>query len=256
MKMKIIALFCLMVIVQQSNSKKLLNFYQFDETQAIEKGLEPLFHIAKSVLVPTNISKMLNYSEKFRNEKIRSEFYNDCVYRSPHPKYYDERNKRFNVKGNNEMDRYIWKGSFWSNHKNLDEFDSFIETSEIDNFINNMNWFLDNFKTPFQNSGKFYYPPKGVREWHTNSYQGGPGWRLYVILRDSEFGDSGINVIDPETKELIYFKDLGKLSINIFRITDYKNPTWHCVYSKDVNRYSFGIKITDKEVLNILKNKL
>ena len=214
--------------------------YQFDYEQAKEKDLHKLFDIAKTILFPHNISNLLNYSEK---QKITQD-YNDCLYKSPNPIYYDERYIKKNIKYKNQ--NYYWKDSHWTNSIQLENFDKFIKPNK--QFINNMYWLLNKFKNPFYNSGKFYYPPKGVREWHTNSYHGGPGWRIYIIIRDSYKGDSGMNIIHPETKKFINIKDKGYATINLFKITNKHNPTWHCIYSKNVNRFSFGFKITDSEV--------
>ena len=223
-----------------------LDFYQLSETEAIKKGLDPLFSIAKDLLIPKDLNNYLNHSNKFEP----TDFYKDCLTKSPNPKYYDER--KIVTQPSYELDRYVWKGSFWSNNKRLEDFDDFVDPENIPTFIKNMHWFLDNFKEPFHNSGKFYYPPKGVREWHTNAYQGGPGWRMYIIVK-TDNGESGLNIIDPKTKEIKKFKDLGMLSINIFRITDKKNPSCHCVYSKNSNRFSLGIKISENYIDKILK---
>lgn len=235
-------IFILFIVIANVNS---LELYQLSEQDANLKGLGPLFNLARNLLVPSNISKYFEYSEQFSE----TEDYRNCLNKSPDSKYYDERKIIKKVK--HTIDNYNWKDSYWVNFENLNNFDKFIEPTKLPEFIKNLNWFLDTFSDPFYNSGKFYYPPKGVREWHTNAYQGGPGWRMYVIIRDSE-GDSGMNIIDPNTKEFLNIKDLGTASINFFKITDNNNPTWHCVYSKNVNRYSMGLKLTDDEINKLI----
>jgi hypothetical protein len=225
--------------------------YQFNEDEVTQMGFAQLFNIARNLLIPNNISKYLEYSEKIGV----TDYYKDCLTKSPHPIYYDERKINKIVK--HTIGDYNWKDSFWVNNKKLEDFDKFVNPINIQTFVKDLNWFLDMFSEPFHNSGKFYYPPKGVREWHTNSYQGGPGWRLYVVLRDHD-GDSGMNVIDPETHEIRNIRDLGTASINIFKITPSDKPTWHCVYSKDTNRYSFGLRLSDSEIkrfIHINKNQ-
>jgi len=237
-------LIILLAVTTISNVES-LEFYQLSEYEAGLKGLGSLFNLARNLLIPVNNSKYLDYSEQFGE----SEDYRNCLYKSPEPKHYDERKFRKNVK--HTIGNYKWKDSYWVNFEKLDDFDNFIEPNKLPEFIKNLNWFLDTFSDPFHNSGKFYYPPKGVREWHTNSYHGGPGWRMYVVVRDYD-GDSGMNVIDPETKENLNIKDIGTASINFFKITDHRSPTWHCVYSKNVNRYSLGLKLTENEINKLI----
>ena len=118
--------------------------------------------------------------------------------------------------------------------------------------LDDLDYLLDENAAPFVNSGKFLYPPMSTRMYHTNLYSGGIGWRAYVVRRFPSAGESGMNAIHPNTGELIEMPDLPDMHINIFRVSDERAPLWHCVYSKDVYRFSLGFKLDDVDIYRLL----
>ena len=110
--------------------------------------------------------------------------------------------------------------------------------------------------------GLFYYPPHGLREWHTNEYDA-HGWRLYFVhTRPAALQGSSrrtprqhghvdlkscsyFGYEDPWTNSLCR-REESDGTLRLFKIS--KTPTlWHCVASgPTTHRWSFGIQITDR----------
>jgi len=83
----------------------------------------------------------------------------------------------------------------------MDDFSRFLDwTPDV---MNPLEWFLDHFPSPLFNSGKFYYPPGATREWHTNIYSGGVGWRAYIVRRWPPGSESGTNMLHVNTGEVL-----------------------------------------------------
>ena len=123
-------------------------------------------------------------------------------------------------------------------------------------------------------SGAFYYPPKGFREWHTNKCQqrvseehtyregtddpafrsttdcggldGTGGWRAYVVYA-AEDGQSWMSVVDGEGQIRSVPDRSG--SINLFFLGhEDREATWHAIYS-ETHRWSVGFRV-DEQWLN------
>ena len=136
--------------------------------------------------------------------------------------------------------------SSWS----MDDFHRY--TNHTPNISSILSWMLDEYDAPFQNSGAFYYPPMSSRMWHTNIYSGGKGWRAYIVRKWPPDGNSGVNVLHPNTGKILHMPDLNEMHINIFKVTDARAPLWHCVYSENAHRFSLGYKMHSSDVYKIL----
>lgn len=97
--------------------------------------------------------------------------------------------------------------------------------------------------------GFYWYPPNGFTEWHTDSRQVG-GWRLYVVKLMSP-GDSGFVLYDSEKRRLQHIRDREGW-VNMFRV-DPEHPLWHAVFSRDAQRFTVGVAISDNYAELILK---
>jgi hypothetical protein len=87
--------------------------------------------------------------------------------------------------------------------------------------------------------GYFYYPPSGVREWHTNQYDA-LGWRGYFVHVKTE-GRSALNVMDPQGG-FQSFGDKNRI-LRLFKVTK-DPPLWHSVVSS-TDRFSLGFRLSD-----------
>lgn len=139
-----------------------------------------------------------------------------------------------------------WSRTMFMSAWDLNTFSRFMKWTP--NILDPLEWFLDKFASPFYNSGRFYYPPGATREWHTNVYSGGVGWRAYVVRKFPKGANSGTVILHPNTGETAVMKDLDEMSLNIFRIGDIRAPNWHCVYSENAHRFSLGMKLKNQDV--------
>ncbi len=95
------------------------------------------------------------------------------------------------------------------------------------------------------NTGYFYYPPLGYREWHTN--ENNPiGWRLYYVHVDRE-DSSWLHYVPRVDESLSARLDVRRVPdrdgyYNLFEITK-EPPFWHGVYSDKAHRFSVGLFI-------------
>lgn len=89
-------------------------------------------------------------------------------------------------------------------------------------------------------NGHFLYPPGGYMGWHTNSDY--PYKRLYITYSD---GESFFKYKDPKTGKIVKDYDTpGEVTVRLFHCgSDEDTKLWHCIGSKDANRYSFGFRI-------------
>ena len=118
------------------------------------------------------------------------------------------------------------------------------------------------------NSGNYYYPPGGFREWHTNKCQqtntkhysfgttdpiyessqdckgarSTGGWRGYMVYAEEE-GKSWMSVIDGGGS----FRTLMDRSgyVSLFYLPGGEENSWHTIFSQ-THRWSIGFRITDK----------
>ena len=119
------------------------------------------------------------------------------------------------------------------------------------------------------NSGNYYYPPGGFREWHTNKCQQGGadkhnftfgttdpaytssqdcgkarstgGWRGYMVYAEEE-GKSWMSVIDGSGG----FRTLMDRSgyVSLFYLPGGEENSWHTIVSQ-THRWSIGFRITE-----------
>jgi len=90
-------------------------------------------------------------------------------------------------------------------------------------------------------SGNFLYPKGGFMGWHTNS--NAPCYRLYIAYSPIENG-SYFKYIksDDETKTIVTDWDNKGWTVRLFEITN-SSYFWHCVYSPNAPRISFGFRL-------------
>lgn len=89
-------------------------------------------------------------------------------------------------------------------------------------------------------NGHFLYPPGGYMGWHTNSDY--PYKRVYITYSD---GESFFKYKDVATGKIVTdYDDPGTVKVRLFHCGDKpENHLWHCIGSRDANRYSFGFRI-------------
>ena len=92
-----------------------------------------------------------------------------------------------------------WSRTMFMSAWDLNTFSRFMKWTP--NILDPLEWFLEKFSSPFYNSGRFYYPPGATREWHTNVYSGGVGWRAYVVRKFPKGANSGTVLLHPNTGE-------------------------------------------------------
>ena len=85
---------------------------------------------------------------------------------------------------------------------------------------------------------KKYKKHNGYMGWHTNDNVPGDRWYFVYNTDDSSF----MRFIDPNTKEMITYKEPKGWCLNHFVIGGTDNPLWHCIYT-EAQRFSLGIKI-------------
>ena len=87
--------------------------------------------------------------------------------------------------------------------------------------------------------GYFYYPPNGVREWHTNRFDA-LGWRGYFVHVKKE-GRSALNIMHPQ-EGFQSFPDKNRI-LRLFKVTS-NPPLWHSIVSS-TDRFSLGFRLSD-----------
>ena len=88
-------------------------------------------------------------------------------------------------------------------------------------------------------AGDFLYPPHGFRVWHTNKFDLESWFAFFVDVDKPD--QSFFKFVDSETDKLITYWDKPK-TVTIFRI-DKSELFWHCIGTKDCNRWSQGFTI-------------
>ena len=112
-------------------------------------------------------------------------------------------------------------------------------------------------------TGLFWYPPNGVREWHTNRYDT-PGWRVYLthVVPEQPFEVEGkvaalvgssVSYWQPHQRTARTVRDRDAHAI-IFRIGGRgEEPFWHCIKSHDVHRFSLGLHVTNESAMELVR---
>ena len=130
-----------------------------------------------------------------------------------------------------------------------------------------------------QNSGDFYYPPKGFKEWHTNKCQqeaskvyvegtddpafdsstdcrgrrSTGGWRGYLVYA-AEDDKSWMSLVDTAGR-IRSVPDVSG-SLNLFHLGHGdEHKTWHAIYS-DTHRWSVGFRIDEDWLNEVLLTQL
>ena len=107
---------------------------------------------------------------------------------------------------------------------------------------------LSGYKTdsptpPFSFQGLFYYPPHGVREWHTNADK--PGWRMYLV----SVAEPGRSQFSHSTNGKVSVIQEQSATIRLFKIP-HRNETVfpHSIVSW-TDRFSFGVNLFDERIV-------
>ena len=107
---------------------------------------------------------------------------------------------------------------------------------------------LSEYKTdsptpPFSFQGLFYYPPHGVREWHTNADK--PGWRMYLV----SVAEPGRSQFSHSTNGKVSVIREQSATIRLFKIP-HRNETVfpHSIVSW-TDRFSFGVNLFDERIV-------
>lgn len=113
-------------------------------------------------------------------------------------------------------------------------------------------------------SGLFWYPPGGVREWHTNEFdmEDGLDWRLYLTVIAPSAAHGGATSPTPLQRgaSFIYWEADSLRStatimatpnrtITLFRLrrgSKHDPLLWHCIKSHDVHRFSLGLALSEE----------
>jgi hypothetical protein len=86
-----------------------------------------------------------------------------------------------------------------------------------------------------QTTGRFYYPPNGFMDWHTNSNN--PGYRIYATFcKESNKSFFRYKLNDSILTEY----ELQGWNFRLFEVKKI-NPYWHCIHS-NTHRFSFGFQ--------------
>ena len=99
------------------------------------------------------------------------------------------------------------------------------------------------------NSGFFYYPPLGYREWHTNA-EDSNGWALYYIEVDRP-ARSWLYYVTKDRKTIRRVPDENGY-YNLFRLNNTEPYFWHAVYSESAHRFSIGFMINETYAADII----
>lgn len=97
--------------------------------------------------------------------------------------------------------------------------------------------------------GFYWYPPYGFTEWHTDSRQV-EGWRLYIVKVLTP-GESGFALYNSASQKAYHLRDQEGL-VNMFKVEP-QQPLWHAVFSRDVQRFTVGIAVSNTYAELILK---
>lgn len=103
-------------------------------------------------------------------------------------------------------------------------------------------------------SGTFYYPPGGMKEWHTNrNSQNVPYWRLYFIYLTDPDTESYFCYINPITGKFHKMRDKHK-TVNMFYLNnDQERLLWHSVKCIKGGRISFGLKLNPSQIPGLIE---
>ncbi len=150
------------------------------------------------------------------------------------------KNRHTLQKDRNSKEWYQWGGNmcyrpFMENFsaKKVDYFDRWLESHGL------------------HNSGFFYYPPRGYREWHTNAADTGQGWALYYVQVDRANG-SWFHYVAPDRETIRKMPDQDGY-YNLFQIQAQEPLFWHAVYSESAHRFSIGFMINDSYAEDIIQ---
>jgi hypothetical protein len=104
------------------------------------------------------------------------------------------------------------------------------------------------------NTGFFYYPPGGFKEWHTNRNSGHvPNWRIYLIFLTSPDTESYFSYINPKTKKFHRMRD-KHMHFNVFYLNNNPNRLlWHSVKCIKGGRISIGLNINPFTIPSLAK---
>ena len=242
---------------KEKDSTKVYQFSSKDYPQ-----LAPLFELAKAIAPDIEEIEEL---ERKMSVQMNKRLLQECMNGSPNPKvmerlnpirgrveYYSDPKSRREVHYCNNTYWKVGNLGVLQGRWSVEKWDEFYDRGDgPEGIIDKMNDWMDMFGT-IHKSGHFYYLPGSVREWHTNRWAAGPGYRAYIIRHGKRGGHtSGIKYLNMYNNETVDVPDLEEMHINLFRIR--KEPAfWHCVYNKDVHRFSVGLKLSLWDTFKLL----
>ena len=102
-------------------------------------------------------------------------------------------------------------------------------------------------------TGTFYYPPGGMKEWHTNkTSKNTPDWRCYFIYLTDPNTESYFCYINPITGKFHKMRD-KHMTFNIFYLNnDQERLLWHSVKCVKGGRMSFGFNLNPSLISGLM----
>ena len=103
-------------------------------------------------------------------------------------------------------------------------------------------------------TGNFYYPPGGMKEWHTNRISRNiPDWRCYFIYLTDPNTESYFCYINPITGKFHKMRD-KHMTFNIFYLNnDQERLLWHSVKCVKGGRMSIGFKLNPSQIPGLME---
>jgi len=122
------------------------------------------------------------------------------------------------------------------------------------NELKNMNRSIRLNNKQISITGTFYYPPGGLKEWHTNRLSDNvPAWRFYFIYLTDPNTESYFCYKNPLTGKFHKMRDKHK-TFNMFYLNDAQERLlWHSVKCIKGGRISFGLKLTPYDIPGLVE---